>query len=243
MRQFVDKEEIDSRYWETPYYLVPDGDVADEGYAIMARALAETGKVAIGQLIRQGHEHLVAIKALKGGLMLSILRYRYELREPKTYFEDIRVEAKPEALGLAKELIEAESGRFEPEKIPDKYAETLRELLRAKVEERAPHIEVATEGKAPEVITISWTRLKRVCRRRDALRCETRCGSAWANLRTRKAKTFTATTKPASDGALISIEAGPPTFRRTRWHCCSIACQLSCNPLWLAAVPWSHEVC
>jgi DNA end-binding protein Ku len=139
MRQFVDKEEIDSRYWETPYYLVPDGDVADEGYAIMARALAETGKVAIGQLIRQGHEHLVAIKALKGGLMLSILRYRYELREPKTYFEDIRVEAKPEALGLAKELIEAESGLFEPEKIPDKYAETLRELLRAKVEERAPY--------------------------------------------------------------------------------------------------------
>jgi len=63
MRQFVDKEEIDSRYLETPYYLVPDGDVADEGYAIMARALAETGKVAIGQLIRQGHEHLVAIKA------------------------------------------------------------------------------------------------------------------------------------------------------------------------------------
>jgi len=57
-------------------------------------------------------------------------------------------------VGLAKELIEAESGRFEPEKLPDKYAETLRELLRAKVEERAPQIEVATEGKAPEVINI-----------------------------------------------------------------------------------------
>jgi non-homologous end joining protein Ku len=52
-------------------------------------------------------------------------------------------------------LIEAESGRFEPEKIPDKYAETLRELLRAKVEQPAPQIEVATEGKAPkEVINI-----------------------------------------------------------------------------------------
>jgi DNA end-binding protein Ku len=57
-------------------------------------------------------------------------------------------------LRLAKELIEKESGRFQPEKIPDKYAETLRELLRAKVEQRAPHIEVATEGKAPEVINI-----------------------------------------------------------------------------------------
>jgi non-homologous end joining protein Ku len=52
-------------------------------------------------------------------------------------------------------VIEAESGRFEPEKIPDKYAETLRELLRAKVEQRAPQVEVAPEGKAPkEVINI-----------------------------------------------------------------------------------------
>jgi len=51
MKQFVDEDDIDSRYWEKPYYLVPDGDEADEGYSIMARALAETGKVAIGQLI------------------------------------------------------------------------------------------------------------------------------------------------------------------------------------------------
>ena len=58
-------------------------------------------------------------------------------------------------MGLAKELIEAESGRFEPEKLPDKYAETLRELLQAKVEQRAPQIEVATEGKSkPEVVNI-----------------------------------------------------------------------------------------
>jgi len=122
MRQFVDEDEIDSRYWEKPYYLVPDGDEADEGYAIMARALADTGKVAIGQLIRQGHEHLVAIKALKGGLMLCILRYPYELREPKTYFEDINIKPESEAVKLAKELIDSESGPFEPEKIPDKYA-------------------------------------------------------------------------------------------------------------------------
>jgi DNA end-binding protein Ku len=115
----------------------------------------KTGKVAIGQLIMHGRENLVGIKALRGGLMLSILRYPYELREPKSYFEDIRVESKSEAVELATELIEAESGRFEPEKIPDKYAETLRELLQAKVEQRAPHIEVSTEVKAkPEVINI-----------------------------------------------------------------------------------------
>jgi DNA end-binding protein Ku len=155
MVRFVAEDEIDTRYWEKPYYLVPDGDEADEGYAIMQRALAEARKVAIGQLIMHGREHLVGIKALKGGLMLSILRYPDELRDPKPYFEGINTKADPEAVGLAKELIEAESGRFEPEKIPDKYAETLRELLRAKVEQRAPQIEVATEGKAPkEVINI-----------------------------------------------------------------------------------------
>jgi DNA end-binding protein Ku len=155
MARFVDENEIDTRYWEKPYYLVPDGDEADEGYAIMQRALAETGKVAIGQLIMHGRQHLVGIKSVKGGLMLSILRYADELRDPKPYFEKINAELNTEAVGLAKELVEAESGKFEPQKIPDKYAETLRELLRAKVEQRAPQIEVATEGKAPkEVINI-----------------------------------------------------------------------------------------
>ena len=101
-----------------------------------------------------GRAHLVGIKALKSGLMLSILRYADELRDPKPYFENINAELNTEAIGLAKELIKAESGRFEPEKIQDKYSETLRELLRAKVEQRAPHIEVATVGKAPQVINI-----------------------------------------------------------------------------------------
>src|SRR6188472_4791070 len=81
-----------------------------EGYAIMQRALAETRKVAIGQLIMHGRQHLVGIKALEGGLMLSILRYADELRDPKPYFEGINFEPKPEAIELAKELIEADSG-------------------------------------------------------------------------------------------------------------------------------------
>jgi DNA end-binding protein Ku len=160
MVRFVDEKDIDTRYWEKPYYLVPDGDEADEGYAIMQRALGETGKVGIGQLIMGGRAHLVGIKALKGGLMLSILRYADELRDPKPYFESINTEPDRDAVGLAKELIEAESGRFEPEKIPDKYAETLRELLHAKVEQRAPQIELAPEGKAPKEVMNIMAALK-----------------------------------------------------------------------------------
>src|SRR5262249_3016702 len=97
MVRFVDEEDIDSRYWEKPYYLVPDGDEADEGYTIMQRALAETRKVAIGQLIMGGRAHLVGVKALKGGLMLFILRYADELRDFRLYFEGINTKPEPEA--------------------------------------------------------------------------------------------------------------------------------------------------
>jgi DNA end-binding protein Ku len=83
-----------------------------------------------------GRGHLVGIKALEGGLVLSILCYADELRDAKPYFERINAEPDKEAVALAKELIEAASGPFEPEKIPDKYAETLQELLQAKVEQR-----------------------------------------------------------------------------------------------------------
>ena len=63
----------------------------------MQRALAETRKVAIGQLIMGGRAHLVGIKALEGGLMLSILRYADELRDFTPYFEGINTKADPEA--------------------------------------------------------------------------------------------------------------------------------------------------
>ena len=82
MVRFVDEAEIDSRYFEKPYYLVPDGDEADEGYTVIRDALKQTRKVAVGQLIMHGREHLVGVKALGRGLALYILRYADELREP-----------------------------------------------------------------------------------------------------------------------------------------------------------------
>ncbi len=83
MVRFVDEDEIDTRYFEKPYYLIPDGDEADEGYAVIRDALKATSKIAIGQLIMQGREHLVGIKPLGRGLMLSILRYANDKGEAR----------------------------------------------------------------------------------------------------------------------------------------------------------------
>jgi DNA end-binding protein Ku len=147
MVRFVDEAEIDSRYFEKPYYLLPDGDEADEGYTVIREALKQTRKVAIGQLIMGGRGHLVGVKAHGNGLMLSILRYANELRDPKPYFEGINAEPPEDAVKLATQLIEAQSGKFEPKAMPNQFAEAMREYLAAKVENRAPEVTIAPEGK------------------------------------------------------------------------------------------------
>ena len=145
MARFVDRDEIDSRYFEKPYYLLPDGDEADEGYTVLRDALARTKKIAIGQLIMHGREHLVGITAHKKGLVLVILRYADELRKSDSYFDKIDATPKADAVQLAAELIEEHSGKFEPQKKPNEYAEAIHELVLAKVEERAPEVQIETE--------------------------------------------------------------------------------------------------
>ena len=130
MARFVDRDEIDSRYFEKPYYLLPDGDEADEGYTVLRDALAKTKKVAIGQLIMHGREHLVGITAHKKGLMLLILRYQDELRKPEPYFDNIDTKVDDSAVKLAVDLVEQDSGKFEPEKMPNEYAARYTSLSR-----------------------------------------------------------------------------------------------------------------
>lgn len=125
MVRFVDEADIDSRYLEKPYYLTPDGDDADEGYTVIREALKQTGKVAIGQMVMNGREHLVGIKPHGKGLMLVIVRYADEIRPAEPYFERITAEPQRDAVALATKLIEGTSGSFQPEKMRDEYAAAL----------------------------------------------------------------------------------------------------------------------
>jgi DNA end-binding protein Ku len=155
MVRFVDRDEIDARYFEKPYYLLPDGDEADEGYTVLHDALAKSKKVAIGQLIMHGREHLVGITAHKRGLVLVILRYADELREPESFFDKLDTEPKADAVELAVNLIKEHSGKFEPQKMPNEYARAVHELVQAKIEQRAPEVEVdAGKREIPKVVNI-----------------------------------------------------------------------------------------
>ena len=151
---FVDEDAIDDRYFKTPYYLMPDGDMADEGYVIIQRALKETKKIGVGQFILRGHGNIVAIKPFEKGLMLEVLRHASEIRPADVLFDEIpAVKIDKEALDLAKELVTRKTGKFEPEQFKDEYVEAVLELIQAKLEDRVPDIVTEQPGGA-KVINI-----------------------------------------------------------------------------------------
>jgi DNA end-binding protein Ku len=152
--RFVDEDAIDDRYYETPYYLLPEGDLADEGYTILHKALKNTGKIGIGQFILRGHGNIVAIKPFGKGLLLEVLRHANEVRAAEPLFKEINeVKVDKEALDLAKELVKRKTGKFEPEQLKDEYTEAVWELIHAKLEDRAPEIVTELPGTA-KVINI-----------------------------------------------------------------------------------------
>ena len=154
MTRCVDRDQIDSRFFEKPYYLLPDGNEADEGYTVLRDALAKTKKVAIGQIVLGGRQHLVGITAQGKGLALFILRYADELRQSEPYFDKIEAEPAADAVKLAAKLVEQKSGKFEPQTMPNEYARAVHELVQVKIEQRAPEVEIEPKGESPKVINI-----------------------------------------------------------------------------------------
>jgi DNA end-binding protein Ku len=149
MVQFVNVSEIDARYYERPYYIVPKDEVAAEGYLVIREALRRAGKAGLGQLTMQGREHLAVISPVeKRGLMLDVIRYEDELRKADKYFSDLEdVKFDSELVSLATELINRNSARFDPKRFKDTYAVELRKLVERKA--KGQKIEVPKPEKAP----------------------------------------------------------------------------------------------
>ena len=132
--QFVDAKEIDYRYFERPYFVVPADELAGEGYVVIREALTKTGKVGLAQLTIGGREWLVAIAPLQDGLVLEMLRYAPELRNPADFFDEIP-SGKPakDMVELASQLIAQKSSKFVAEKFEDHYQTALKQLVQAKM--------------------------------------------------------------------------------------------------------------
>ncbi|ODT22184.1 MAG: Ku protein [Hyphomicrobium sp. SCN 65-11] len=135
--QFVDVAEIDWRYFERPYYIVPGDDIAGEGYAVIREAMRKTGKAGIAQVTIGGREWLVAVAPLGDGLVMVLLRYADELRNADDYFDEIpKVKPDKEMVDLAAELIGRKTSAFDASKYEDHYATALKALIKDKLKGR-----------------------------------------------------------------------------------------------------------
>jgi DNA end-binding protein Ku len=137
--QFVDEDEIDPLYFERPFFVMPEADDEDaaEAYTVLREALKRTKKVGLGQLVIRGQGSIVAIRATDGGIMAETVRYADEVQKPSSYFRDLpKVDVDKDLVGLAEELIERKSGKFDPSEFKDTYTVALRELIEAKAEHR-----------------------------------------------------------------------------------------------------------
>lgn len=132
--QFVDAKEIDYRYFERPYFVVPSDELAGEGYVVIRDALSKTGKVGLAQVTIGGREWLVAIAPLREGLVMEMLRYAEELRDPADFFDEVP-SAKPakDMVDLAAQLIQQKSSKFDAQKYQDHYQVALKKLVQDKL--------------------------------------------------------------------------------------------------------------
>jgi DNA end-binding protein Ku len=131
--EFVPRSEIDDLYLVRPYYIVPDGKVGHDAYAVIRETIRTMDQVALGRVVLTSREHVIGLEARDKGLMGMLLRYPYEVRDSAEYFDDIQdVKITKDMLDLAKHIVEQKSGHFDPSKFEDHYEAALQDLLNKK---------------------------------------------------------------------------------------------------------------
>jgi len=151
---FVPREQMDERYLDSPYYLVPNEPVGQEAFAVIRDAMRGKDMVALGRIVLAKRERVVMLQPWDKGLVGTTLRYPYEVRDTKDYFDDIPDMKLPkDMLQLAEHILETKAGDFEPEKFEDRYENAVVEMIQRK---RAG-IPVPTEriaAPAPNVVSL-----------------------------------------------------------------------------------------
>jgi DNA end-binding protein Ku len=147
---FVDLEQIDPIYFRKAYYLAPQ-DGAEKPYRLLERALEETGKVAIAKIVIRNKQHLAALRAADGVLVLETMYYADEVRQPEKVTGGGQLR-KPE-VEMAKSLVENLSADFDPKKYDDTYRKELLDLLKAKAKgAKLPEPEEQPEGEVVDLM-------------------------------------------------------------------------------------------
>jgi DNA end-binding protein Ku len=130
---FVPRDQIDARYLESPYYLTPNDDVGQEAFAVIREAMRGKDMVALARIVLAKREHVVMIEPWEKGLVATVLRYPYEIRDTKEYFDEIPdIKVAPDMLKLAEHILTTKTEDFDPSRFVDHYEEAVVEMLKKK---------------------------------------------------------------------------------------------------------------
>jgi DNA end-binding protein Ku len=131
--KFVPEEEIDKRYYERPYYIVPDGKNGEEAFGVIRDAMKDKGRVALAGIVFANRQHILAIEPWDKGMLGTTLRFDYEVREEREFFKGIASHRVPkEMVSLASHILDTKAGHFDPAKFKDEYELALRKLVKRK---------------------------------------------------------------------------------------------------------------
>lgn len=143
---FVEEGSVDVIYQDAPYYLAPDGAMAEETFIVLREALRRTGKLAIARVVLSSRERIVTIGPRETGMFVSTLRNPNEVRGTAEYFGNIPVgNPDPEMLQLAEALIEQKVTTFDPRNYEDRYEIALMTMIKEKLKGHKPIIAAAPE--------------------------------------------------------------------------------------------------
>jgi len=145
---FVKQDEIDPRYFETPYYLVP-AKGGEKPYALLREAIRKTGSVGIGKIIIRQTQHLAGVKVVGEALVLEIMRFANELVAADEFNFPSREAVRPQELQMAEQLVENLAEPFDPTRYTDEYRANLMRVIKAKMKGKKPKLE-EPEGEEPD---------------------------------------------------------------------------------------------
>ena len=164
---FVPAGDIDQRYLDKPYYVVPNGKTGADAFVVIRDAMKRQDKVALARIVLTNREHVIALRPLGKGLLGTTLRYPYELRDEKPVFEHIpHPHVSKDMIDLAAHILDSKSSTFDPHKFKDKYETALRTLVKRKAAGKT--IEAPDDAGQPGNVIDLMDALKRSLGKRSA---------------------------------------------------------------------------
>jgi DNA end-binding protein Ku len=139
IERFVAGDDIDRLYWDNPYFIAPDGKLAQEAFGVIRTAMEKSGQIALGRVVIGTRERILALEPRGKGILAYTIRTDAEVRKPDEIFAGINDKAAdPEMISIAQKIIEQKEGPFDPGQFVDRYEEALKALIEDKKKGHKP---------------------------------------------------------------------------------------------------------